>query len=202
MTENAETPRELPGAAGGEEGWPVKDLWEKYEDIAMHFNDLLIKLRTQALGAVAVLATLIGIFSKSGTDNIVNWGLAAAVFFFLCIFWIAIWIVDVFYYNRLLLGAVDAIITLEEISKTKTHIREIDISTKIERAVAGESTTVRAENVERYRKLAFGRRAFYTIVFVALLGGFGFSTWQHGLSDKTADVAVKKSTPQPARPSP
>lgn len=202
MGEDVGKPNELQNPFSGKEGWPIKELWEKYEDIAMHFNDLLIKLRTQALGAVAILSTLIGIFSKSGVENIANWGLAAAVFFFLCIFWIAIWMLDVFYYNRLLLGAVDAIITLEEMSKTVTHIREIDISTKIERAVAGESPIVGADNVERYRRLAFGRRAFYIIVFVALLVGFGFSTWQHGFLGKGPEVAVKKSMPQPARPSP
>jgi len=24
--------------------WAIKELWEKYEEIAMHFNDLLIRL--------------------------------------------------------------------------------------------------------------------------------------------------------------
>ena len=46
------------------EGWPIYDLWTKYEDIAMHFNDLLIKLRTQALAAVAALTTLCRDFCK------------------------------------------------------------------------------------------------------------------------------------------
>jgi hypothetical protein len=41
-----------------EQGWPIQKLWEKYEDITMHFNDLIIKLRTQALAGVAALSTL------------------------------------------------------------------------------------------------------------------------------------------------
>jgi hypothetical protein len=28
------------------EGWPIRELWEKYEEITMHFNDLIIRLRT------------------------------------------------------------------------------------------------------------------------------------------------------------
>jgi hypothetical protein len=36
------------------------ELWGKYEDIAMHFNELLIRLRTQALGAVATIVTAAG----------------------------------------------------------------------------------------------------------------------------------------------
>ena len=35
------------------EGWPIYELWAKYEDIAMHFNDLLIKLRYSQEYAVA-----------------------------------------------------------------------------------------------------------------------------------------------------
>ena len=39
--------------------WPLFEVWVKYEEITMHFNDLLIKLRTQALAAVAALATIV-----------------------------------------------------------------------------------------------------------------------------------------------
>ena len=141
----------------------------------MHFNDLLIKLRTQALGAVAAISTLLSIFSKSGTDNEISWELAIAVFFFLCIFWIAIWILDFYYYNRLLVGAVEAILNIEAISKDKLYIRHIDISTKIELAVAGKSASFDKKMCEQYRILSFGRRAFYIIVVIALAIGFGVS---------------------------
>ena len=32
-------------------------LWDKYEQVAIHFNELLIRLRTQALGVVATIVT-------------------------------------------------------------------------------------------------------------------------------------------------
>ena len=35
--------------------YDVKTLWVEYEKIAMHFNDLLIKLRTQSLGGLAAI---------------------------------------------------------------------------------------------------------------------------------------------------
>jgi hypothetical protein len=38
MTEDA---RKNPAGRSEPEGWPLKDVWEKYEDIAMNFNDLL-----------------------------------------------------------------------------------------------------------------------------------------------------------------
>jgi hypothetical protein len=110
-------------------GWLIKDLWEKYEDVAMHFNDLLIRLRMQALGVVAALSTLVGIFTKAETS--VTWEIAALVFAGLALFWIAIWVLDFSYYNRLLVGAVAAILELEKRSTTETQIKTINISTMI-----------------------------------------------------------------------
>jgi hypothetical protein len=64
----AESPEaESPGTV---EQWSVFELWEKYEQIAMHFNDLLIKLRTQALAGVAAISAIVGVFAKSGPNNV------------------------------------------------------------------------------------------------------------------------------------
>jgi hypothetical protein len=41
-----------------EDGWPICELWDKYEQIAMHFNDLLIRLRTQALATTGCFSEL------------------------------------------------------------------------------------------------------------------------------------------------
>lgn len=156
------------------EGWPLKDVWEKYEDIVMHFNDLLLRLRTQALAAVAAISTLVTIFAKTGADPKLSWELAALVFSLLAIFWIAIWIIDFCYYNRLLIGAVAAILDIETLSKNAMHIRQIDISTKIERAVAREGKRP-PFNWYRSFNLHFGTSAFYVLVFIALIGGIRFS---------------------------
>lgn len=174
------------------EGWPVLELWQKYEEIAMHFNDLLIKLRTQALGAVAAISTLVGIFGRSGSDNRESWEISAAVFFFLCLFWLAIWIIDFCYYNRLLLGAVDAILELERESKIRLRLQHINISTKIERAVAGECLAVDGELRKRFWKMSSGRWAFYVIVFVALVLALGFSIYEYK-TDRPIPVVASPS---------
>lgn len=178
MNAEAATP-ENEEKAGTTQGWPIKDVWVEYEKIAIHFNDLLIKLRTQALAAVAAITTLAGIFGKSSSENQINWGLAAAVLFFLCLFWIAVWIIDFRYYNRLLLGAVDAIIDLEERSKEHKHVFHIEISTKIESAVEGKSSLHSKEKQKKYARLSEGRWAFYMIIFGALLIGLEYSLIQH-----------------------
>jgi hypothetical protein len=156
------------------EGWPLKEVWEKYEDIAMHFNDLLIRLSTQALAAVAAISTLVTIFGKTGADPKLSWELAALVFSLLSVFWIAIWIIDFCYYNRLLIGAVAAILDIETLSKDAIYIRQIDISTKIERAVAREGKSLPSDWY-RFFNLHLGTWAFYIFVFSALIGGIWFS---------------------------
>ncbi len=139
----------------------------------MHFNDLLIKLRTQALAAVAALTTIIGIFAKTG-DTASTWQIVAFAFAILILFWIAIWILDFCYYNPLLIGAVEALFKLEAASKEKLRVRHIEMSTKIRDAVAGELPSKAKE-----WKLVRGRWMFYTLVFFALVGGLIYSLFQY-----------------------
>jgi hypothetical protein len=177
----SEIPEKNPTGRLKPEGWPLKDVWEKYEDIAMHFNDLLIRLRTQALAAVAAISTLVTIFGKTGADPKLSWELAALVFCLLAVFWIAIWVMDFCYYNRLLIGAVAAILDIETLSKDTMYIRQIDISTKIERAVA-------PPDWYRFSNLHLGTWTFYVLVFVALIGGIWFS------------VGESRRNPNPSQP--
>src|SRR5262245_27777794 len=117
-------------------GWEIRELWKEYEAVAMHFNDLLMRIRTQALGGVAALATLTGIFANPGMGDMrANWEVAMFMFAGLALLWIAIWVLDFMYYNKLLLGAVVALLELEEESKTKTHIMPIQLSTIVEAIV-------------------------------------------------------------------
>src|SRR5215469_6312528 len=159
-----------------EQGWPVFELWQKYEDIAMHFNDLLIRLRTQALGAIAALVTIIGVFAKAGEDRHTSWEMVAFAFAILLAFWLAIWVIDFCYYNRLLKGAVAALLEVEKQSKDKLYHRPIDMSTKIEAAVAGHLKREPQEPTEW--QLGRGRWIFYVLVACTLLGGFAFSLYQ------------------------
>ena len=164
-----------PDNENKKEGIPIFELWSKYEEIAMHFNDLIVKIRTQALGAVAAITTIAGILSKGNDIGSYNWGLISSVFFFLIVFWLAIWILDFKYYNRLLHGAVDAIIKLEALSKSGvTHVKEIDLSTCIENAVADEGVQ---RSDARHAKISFGRKWFYQLVLLALSFGFLYSVY-------------------------
>jgi hypothetical protein len=101
--------------------------WSKYEDIAMHFNDLLMRWRLQAMGGLATLVTVAGFV----VGDVESFQLRYSGMMILSITFTVVWIgmatIDLCYYRRLLRGAVEAILALEGDSKN-----EIGLSTKVE----------------------------------------------------------------------
>lgn len=141
------------------------DAWDKHEKIAMHFNDLILKVRTQALGALAALITIGGaLIHDKGAETAIPWELLTVFFGVLVAFWVAIWILDFKYYNRLLLGAVDALLKLEDQMKAGERI-DIEMSHKIEDAALGNRLThVQKGTIN-------GPTLFYSIVLAVLVFG-------------------------------
>lgn len=143
-------------------------VWKSYEDVAMHFNDLIIRLRIQSIGGIAALATILGIVLKSSYDKAetFNYGLALLAMICLILFWIAIWILDLRYYNRLLEGAVNAILELEKNKQGFLKRKEITLSTNIERAFHKRFGHERKGLIKR---TFTSRNAFYLFVLFALV---------------------------------
>jgi hypothetical protein len=150
----------------------VQCLWEKYEDIAMHFNDLLIRLRTQSLAGIAALSAVVGIFSKEGgaPSNLqLDWVVAEAIFAAMIGFWIAIWCLDMVYYNRLLNGSVRAIVELE---KQTDDGSAFDGKIEMSRLIEAQFK----EPIWNPKERSYhGVVAFYGIVLVVLFAGFFFA---------------------------
>jgi len=102
-------------------------LWWHYEQIAMHFNELIIQYRLQLMGgagAIGTLATYV-IGSKVSIPerrHTIRAYVTTVIFVLLT----AAAALDVFYYDKLLHGAVDAFLLLE-----KSH-PEIIMSTRID----------------------------------------------------------------------
>lgn len=135
--------------------------WEKHEKIAMHFNELILKIRIQALGALAAVVAIGGAILKSLSPNSpLPWELLAIVFSALLLFWIAIWLLDFLYYNRLLQGAVQSLILVEDAINSGAQI-EFNMSHKIRDAVEGSGKQ------PTYK----GPWFFYSIVGFVLLAG-------------------------------
>jgi hypothetical protein len=152
-------------------------LWKEYEGVAMHFNDLIIRLRTQSLAAVAAFATIAGILTKNDATPASRWEVMSGAFGILSAFWVAIWVLDQFYYNKLLSGAVRAILDIEKESAGADRIDRIDLSTKIENHV---------QHGPAFRNLS--QHLFYLIVLLVLLTGLALSVRQ-SIATPTADSA-------------
>jgi len=145
------------------------EVWKECQKIATHFNDLLIRIRSQSLAAVATFATIAGVLVKGESINAdLRWGALTAVFSILSIFWLAIWFLDFTYYNRLLLGAVNALIEIEEASRSNVHITQLILSTKI---VASVKKGISRRSNKYWAGEKIGRWVFYSLVFVVLLSG-------------------------------
>jgi hypothetical protein len=136
----------------------VFKLWSKYEDTAMHFNDLLIKLRVQVLGGVTLSGTLAATLLKEQNSDSLRY-----VFLSFLISWIAVWILDMCYYNRLLSGAVDGIIELED------KFPEFQLSTKIKKSV-NESWSKANGVMYFYLTIFIGLIIISTFLFYPLIG--------------------------------
>ena len=136
---------------GTQDSKDIFSLWCKYEEIAMHFNGLLIKLRVEALGAVTIIGTLTTTFFKEADTSLGKY--MPPVFLLITAGWIALFFLDICYYNLLLEGAVEAIEELESKSNQK-----INLSTKI-------IDKVGKAKIANYS----GRWWFYGIVFFALI---------------------------------
>src|SRR5437868_3790624 len=106
------------------------ELWSRYEDLAMHFNGLIIQFRTQALAGLAALSSVAGYLIEKipDTRERERYRLIAGCSAAFAVAWTAAACLDLLYYSRLLEGAVKAIIDLERDTK-------IQLSTSIRREV-------------------------------------------------------------------
>ncbi len=100
--------------------------WEKHEDVAMHFNELIMRWRLQAIGGLAGFVTLAGFVVGDAASPHVRYRAMLILTTVIGFAWLAVAAIDLFYYRRLLEGAVAAIIEMERKS------RLLNLSTRIE----------------------------------------------------------------------
>ncbi|SRR6266545_7931028 len=150
-------------------------LWAKYEDIAKHFNDLIMKLRTQALGGLAGVIAISGLainFSGKPSSN-TEWQILFGTILFFTLAWVALWVLDLGYYNKLLLGAVEAIREHED----STHQEGVNPSASNAIIL---STRISAA-APRHQRFVIG---FYVLVLIGLFTGLIYTGAQSLLEIK------------------
>lgn len=90
------------------------DLWKKYEDVAMHFNDLIMRWRLHAMGGLAGLVTVAGFVVGDAATLAARYRAMLILTGVLTFAWVAVALIDLLYYRKLLEGAVRALLQLEE----------------------------------------------------------------------------------------
>jgi hypothetical protein len=93
------------------------ELWAKGEDVAMHFNQLIMTFRLRALAALGVAGGVVGtvlLNEKSAQYTRFNYVAFAFAMFFIAVLWLAVAAIDILYYHRLLVGAVEDLLRLEK----------------------------------------------------------------------------------------
>lgn len=108
----------------------VIEIWFHYEEVAMHFNDLLMQYRLQLMGGIGALGTVASylIGGKVADHRRREW-LRFQVVLGMTVLVTAAAALDVFYYKELLGGAVEALTTLE------AQHPHLQLSTTIKRRV-------------------------------------------------------------------
>jgi hypothetical protein len=136
-------------------GYDLRELWVEYEKVAMHFNDLLMRLRTQSLAGLVAVATA-GSILVNAHSLPANQSLHLRILFAsLALVWSAIAVIDLTYYDRMLLGAVGAIHELERKSETTERADRINLSMAITDAVTHKKMTISVSPWYTGRKLYY-----------------------------------------------
>jgi len=89
-------------------------IWWQYEQVAMHFNQLIIQFRVQALGGLVAASAAGGLLVSKDMDVDARDQIRRYFFTFLLFAWAAAAVLDIFYYQRLLQGAVRALTEYEK----------------------------------------------------------------------------------------
>lgn len=108
----------------------VVALWFHYEEVAMHFNELILQYRLHLMSGAGVVGTLASYLIGTKVPDVERRHRARfLVSLILLVLLSAAALLDLGYYNRLLLGAVEALTEFEA-----AHA-PINLSTKIEERV-------------------------------------------------------------------
>jgi MFS family permease len=147
----------------------------------MHFNDLMMRWRLQAIGGMAALVTLAG-FVVGGADDLATRYRAMFILAGLLAFvWVGVALIDLRYYRKLLKGAVLAIEDLEG------RTEDLRLSTKIEEV---------AKRPGRWAPYAFYISGFIPLVGIVIwasvnLAGLAAVTPATDLSPDTVVVKLR-----------
>jgi hypothetical protein len=107
------------------------DVWKKTIDVQQHFNDMQMRIRNFAVTLLVAIFGAAAVVLKDKA-NVGRFPLAALLLWAGAGGWFAFYLMDVFWYHKLLKGAVDHATSME--SRLKSKIPGLDLSTTISAA--------------------------------------------------------------------
>jgi len=110
-------------------------VWCKYEDIANHFNGLIIQIRIKSLALITSISSILAIYTTK--DGVIQWELLQYALMFQFFFLLSVCVLDLFYYNRLLTNTVIILRDLEKDRPKTDGIPEPNFSTVLDDEVGG-----------------------------------------------------------------
>jgi hypothetical protein len=110
--------------------------WKTVIETQMHFNDLIMRLRSIAITA---LTTLVGIALAVIKVAKLTDGAAVVVYCVPWLLWLVVFVLDYFYYHRLLMGSVIASFKFDECQELR-NLGLFGMSSSITRSVTPPSS--------------------------------------------------------------
>jgi len=161
--ENTAIKREASRKSDHEEAQLILSAWTKIVDTQMHFNEMVMKVRSLAI--TLILAAFGAAAYSVQTPLFLNvYERPVHVAFFIIIFgltgWLALWVMDLGHFHKLLRGAVAKGMALEEQYKNHALVGGLLGMTT---AISSESRTLMKIKVSAGKKIGI----FYAVVFIS-----------------------------------
>ena len=136
-------------------------VWEKTIDLQMHFNDMCMTIRRTAIGTLGVLLGAGALaFRFGGQVNIYGRDVSVAFVFVAValLVWLSFWLMDRFWYHKLLRSSVSYAEKLETIAQTSNLGFDLTLSSQI-----------RDENRGRFKISGASKIHFFYLLIAATL---------------------------------
>jgi len=110
-------------------------VWCKYEDIANHFNGLIIQIRIKSLALITTISSILAMYTTK--NGVIHWELLQCSLLFQFFFLLSVCVLDLFYYNRLLTSTIEILRDLEKDRPKTKGVPEPNFSTALDDKVGG-----------------------------------------------------------------
>jgi len=171
----------------------IFDIWTKTIDVQMHFNDIEMKIRSLALTLLSAFFVAVGYSIKENLYIVLfnsNIHLAKLLLLFAIITWSLFYLIDRFWYHRLLIGSVRHAILIED--KYKYILPELSLSNSI-----GKESPISIKNFKIHSTLKIDIiyltiSILLFILFLLSVNNLNYKQQNTNIENKNTNIENKK----------